>query len=260
MFQSLIQERQSWAKWLIFAIFFVTILLTLFFVSKVYASPSPELVTAQMQQNPVDNKPITLIDDKPTVIEVNITNITKLPINLTPELPEEKPKNISFYEKSIYNITYSVTHPFNDDIQSINSFNYYDDDDAYVSSKNEMNSLYDCSNYCNDIECVYSCVQNWLNTTDGVNCRDSASAFKTAFLASGVKGDYILYKAFIWDESKYNAHRFILLENSNGYYVLDPLWCKRDIDSCVVQHTKSFYEDKTSYNYRGFVYKIDRFY
>jgi len=69
-----------------------------------------------------------------------------------------------------------------------------------------------------------------------------------------------LEKAFIWEPESYNAHRFSLLKNWNGYYVIDPLWCPiEDVDACIKVHTKMFYENPKAKNYRGYVYKTDVF-
>ena len=98
------------------------------------------------------------------------------------------------------------------------------------------------------------------------NCKTSTAAFKIAFLKSPLfklnkTDNFTLKKVYVWDEASYNAHRFITLENGNGVYVLDALWCRDGkLEECVRDATRRFYEDRDSVNYRGIVYKEDKIY
>jgi len=185
-----------------------------------------------------------------------------------------------------------VLEPFDDSIRISHTGSNLDSEDIYTVNSYNLSELMRCSQDKEDLLAVYSCAWEFIHTHD-LNCRASASAFKLAILnseyyknivressadiQSNFSGPTIprkpgqeglgqeeskpfveLYKAFYYD-GDIISHRFILLKNENGYYVLDPQQCNsQSLDYCIFLHTKYFYDVKKAINYRGNVYKIDR--
>ena len=164
------------------------------------------------------------------------------------------------------NIT--LVYPFNSNVKVYNDGYKYDSDDLYLINNYQVSELVNCSKKADSINDVYKCTVEFnkkLLKQGKVNCRVSTSAFKIAFInsplaANGSKADFKLMKAFV-DGSNYNAHRFIVLSNKNGNFVIDPYWGMADnISTAVKKNSDSFYNNKTALNYRGLVYKVDYFY
>ena len=134
-----------------------------------------------------------------------------------------------------------------------------DEDDAYFLTHYDSSDLASCARNATSIAHIYNCVKDFVQTNGG-SCRVATSAFKVAFLNSPLRNSsgFSLMKAYVRDPSNpWNAHRFILLKNKNGYYVIDPYWgIFRGLEDSVVRYTKMFYDDPGSPNYRGKVYKV----
>ena len=164
------------------------------------------------------------------------------------------------------NIT--LAYPFeNRKIETQNSRYKYDDDDLYLVNNFETSELVDCGKNATSLNEVYNCTVEFNKKTlkEGKgNCRTSTSAFKIAFINSPIAAnnngaDFKLMKAFVKD--RYNAHRFIILSNRNGNFVIDPYWgIFDDLTASVKKISDLFYNKKNSMNYRGLVYKVDYFY
>ncbi|MEM2974437.1 MAG: hypothetical protein QW112_02320 [Candidatus Micrarchaeia archaeon] len=171
------------------------------------------------------------------------------------------------------NIT--LLYPF-DKIEVWNNGARYDEDDIYLIRNYNLSVLMNCSRNATSIEEVYSCTAEFnkgLLKEGRGNCRISTSAFKLAFLNSKLysnmnistaEGNFKLMKAFAKGDTpstKYSNHRFILLSNKNGNFVIDPYWGMfEDLNKSVVKYSRSFYDDDNSLNYRRLVYKVDYFY
>ena len=137
----------------------------------------------------------------------------------------------------------------------------YDSDDVYTETYYNTTNLKVCAANASTITDIYTCVQEFNREQPG-SCLTSTSAFKIAYLNSPLYGQphsYELSKVFV-SGPNYNAHRYVVLKNENGYYVLDPLWCRgNNTDFCITTHTKMFYDNEKAINYRGIVFKVDRF-
>jgi len=167
---------------------------------------------------------------------------------------------------TVYN-TY-VSEPFNDDIAVQNYGEDMDPEDIYTSGGYNLTGLLSATSNETDLIQVYKSTKDFVRS-NGMHCRASASAFKLALLNSQFYKDLRksptdpdnpihIYKAFYYDGGVY-SHRFLLLEDKNGYYVLDPLQCEGLVDEfCIYQHTKYFYDVPGSINYRGEVYRLER--
>jgi len=180
------------------------------------------------------------------------------------------------YEKKNVTEVYinrTIFSPYADqEVVKLTNLDKYDGDDKYTLATYDTTELEACGASAKSITDVFACAVQFNKETENKsgNCRTSTSAFKIAFLKSPlyktVKGNstdenFTLKKVYVWDPIKFNAHRFITLENNNGVYVLDALWCKSgNMTDCIKQATKRFYEDKSSVNYRGIVYKEDTIY
>jgi len=163
------------------------------------------------------------------------------------------------------NIT--LVYPFGR-IETLNSGFGYDADDLYLVKNYDLGNLIKCSKNATSVNNIYTCTTKFnadLTKKMQGNCRISTSAFKIAFmnslLAANNSGmDFKLMKAFVRGKG-YNAHRFIVLSNKNGNFVIDPYWgINENMTTAVKKYSKAFYDDKNSTNYRGLVYKVDYFY
>jgi hypothetical protein len=137
-----------------------------------------------------------------------------------------------------------------------------DADDNYLLESHNLSGLAACASNATDVLGVFSCASDY-SWNNNVTCAGSASAFKIAFCSSPLANGsqpFKLFKAFV--ESGFNAHRFILFENGNGFYSLDPAWCPpgpRDfMEKCILASSHDFYSSPEAKNYRGKVKKIDR--
>lgn len=177
---------------------------------------------------------------------------------------------VSYEEKQVTEKIYdnAIFYPFNHQKLEELRTNGWDDDDLYVLRTFDTGSLQSCGASANSIEDVYECVRsfNLGLFADGLgNCRTSTSAFKIAFTASPLaksNNSYKLMKAFVKDENDpFNAHRFVVLSNKNGHFVIDPYWGMfDDMNTSVIRNSDLFYDDSSSKNYRGLVYRIDYFF
>lgn len=157
-----------------------------------------------------------------------------------------------------------VMEPFNDELKSSYSGRSLDSEDLYTMGTYDLSRVRLCSRNRTDIMDVYSCVKSFVHEKN-LNCRAAASTFKIALLESAYYKNIQknnsnktieIYKAFFYDGGIV-SHRFILLKNDNGYYVLDPQQCNsKSNDYCVFLHTKYFYDVPDAINYRGHVYRI----
>lgn len=158
----------------------------------------------------------------------------------------------------------TVFYPFRDRfLEELETGCARDADDEYTIANYNLTTLYACAANARDIKDIFICSIKF-NKENGGMCLSSTSAFKLAYCASGLarqEQPFRLYKAFVADG--YNAHRFILLRNENGFYSLDPLWCPSEsaegVEKCIAFSSKSFYDNPEAKNYRGIVEKIDRF-
>jgi len=138
-----------------------------------------------------------------------------------------------------------------------------DADDEYTVANYDLANLYACAANARDVRDIFICAIRF-NKENGGMCLSSTSAFKLAYCSSPLareKQPFQLYKAFVADG--YNAHRFILLRNENGFSSLDPLWCPSEsidgVEKCIESSSKNFYDNPGARNYRGIVERIDRF-
>lgn len=164
------------------------------------------------------------------------------------------------------NIT--LVYPFgNRKIETQNSGYKYDEDDLYLVSNFQTYDLVACGRNSTSLNDIYNCTVEFNEKTlkEGKgNCRTSTSAFKLAFINSPIAAnnsgaDFKLMKAFVKDG--YNAHRFIILSNKNGNFVIDPYWgIFNDLAASVKKNSDLFYNKESSMNYRELVYKVDYFY
>lgn len=163
------------------------------------------------------------------------------------------------------NIT--LVYPFGR-IEMLNGGFGYDADDSYLVKNYDTGKLIKCGKNATSVNDIYACTIKFnadLAKKMQGNCRISTSAFKIAFvnspLAANNSGvDFKLMKAFVKGNG-YNAHRFIVLSNDNGNFVIDPYWgINENMTTAVKKYSKAFYDDKNSTNYRGLVYKVDYFY
>ncbi|MEM4389757.1 MAG: hypothetical protein QXG98_03760 [Candidatus Micrarchaeia archaeon] len=158
----------------------------------------------------------------------------------------------------------TVFYPFRGrDIEELASGCERDEDDEYTIAHYNLTNLYACAAGARDVVDIFVCAIKF-NRENGGMCLSSTSAFKLAYCASSLSRQeqpFKLYKAFVADG--FNAHRFILLRNDNGFYSLDPLWCpsesREGIERCVEFSSRNFYDNPKAQNYRGIVKKIDRF-
>ncbi len=138
-----------------------------------------------------------------------------------------------------------------------------DQDDAFFQQYYDLGSLKSCAANAKDVLALFSCVQQYNTVTKFTTCQSSTSAFKIAFCSSPLaeqKQNFTLYKAFV-NGPDYNAHRFILLQNKAGYFVLDPLWCApgMKLEDCIRTHTLSFFTSSDAVNARNIVQKLQKF-
>ncbi|MCD6279805.1 hypothetical protein J7J26_03485 [Candidatus Micrarchaeota archaeon] len=161
-----------------------------------------------------------------------------------------------------------VMEPFNRNIKQTYYGKGLDLEDIYTMKTYDLNNVESCSRNQTSILGIYTCVKSFVHEKH-LNCRAAASAFKIALINS----DYYknlkigernrnesveIYKAFFYDRGVI-SHRFLLLKNRNGYYVLDPQQCNsKSNEYCIFLHTKYFYDVPNAINYRGNVYKIER--
>jgi hypothetical protein len=141
-----------------------------------------------------------------------------------------------------------------------------DGDDMYLTGNYNTSALLTCSANATSINDIYGCAKAFnkqLQSEGYGNCRLSTSAFKIAFLNSplaGQRNGYKLMKAFAQTDGGMSAHRFIILSNKEGNFVIDPFWgAGEDLNASVGRYTAAFFDDAGSANYRGSVYKIDVF-
>jgi len=166
-----------------------------------------------------------------------------------------------------------VMEPFRNDVKVSYTGRGLDEEDVYTLRRYDLHEVKSCSKNQSSIMGVYACVKSFVRKNN-LNCRVATSVFKIALLSSDYYDDLSncfssncsddgadrveIYKAFFYDGG-IMSHRFLLLKNNNGYYVLDPQQCtSRSDDYCVFIHTKYFYDVPSSINYRGNVYRIDR--
>lgn len=143
-----------------------------------------------------------------------------------------------------------------------------DENDLYTLANFDVSNVTRCGAQASTVMDVYSCAVQFYreNKGNGANSRSTTSAFKLAFLSSGISespkdSDYTLMKIYMYDKETYNGHSFIALKNNNGYFALDAPWCfGDDMDRCVEATTKGFYEDSSAPFYRGYIYKTDVIY
>lgn len=140
-----------------------------------------------------------------------------------------------------------------------------DSDDIYVLTYYNTTGLIASVQNASSISDIYNAVRQFdinLSQEGLVNCQVSTSAFKIAFLNSPLakeKENYTLMKAFVNDG--YDAHRFIILSNSNGNFVIDPLWgMNENLSQSVETNSNFFYNDPSSPNYRGKVDQVSVFF
>jgi len=155
----------------------------------------------------------------------------------------------SFVFNPFDNITYKQPGGYDEEEQSL--FYYYDQerlerfDDCITGA--EGGSIYD----------IYSCVMN----ISPYHCLDSTGLFIRGLLSSKPVVNGTIYKAYS-KLNKYSYHRFLLLRNSNGYYVIDPYLCMVNnnnetyINDCIYKHTREFYTDNQSILYKGNMYAL----
>lgn len=193
--------------------------------------------------------------------EINITVVEK---NITPTplcvLGFTQFCNITYVNHTITIKNDYVDHPFTDKVRVVNG--WLDIEDLYTMYTLNLTPLYICSSKSSDLLGVYSCSKQYIHE-HRLNCRLAASVMKLALLHShsykNLKGSGIhVYKAFSYD-GNVTSHRFLLLKNENGYYVLDPQQCNSISDEyCIYIHTKGFYDIPSSINYRKHVYLLER--
>lgn len=177
---------------------------------------------------------------------------------------------LGFFSKCKYesvNVTKHVPNqmlfePFKgNNIKELYNYGVYDVEDWYAMSHYNLTELKACSRNSTEIKQIYDCVTEFNLQTD-CNCMVSSSAFKIAYYNSKMfwQGNktYSLIKVYAQDSK--STHRFSMLVNSNGYYVLDPLSCTlNDFDECVSLHTRIFYQDESSPTYRSKIIKIQHY-
>jgi len=157
-------------------------------------------------------------------------------------------------------------YPFNLDVEKTHG--QLDGDDKYLTDNYDTSSLLKCSANTSSINDIYECTKayNKQLAAEGYgNCRLSTSAFKIAFLNSplaGQKNGYGLMKAYAEGTGgSLSAHRFIVLSNKEGNFVIDPFWgADEGLKTAVDKYTATFFGDAKSPNYKDSVYKIDIFY
>jgi hypothetical protein len=163
------------------------------------------------------------------------------------------------------NIT--LVYPFGR-IETLNNGIKYDADDLYLVSNYDTSKLVKCGKNATSINDIYNCTIKFnadLYKKKQGNCRTSTSAFKIAFMnsplaANNSGANFKLMKAFV-KGAGYNAHRFIVLSNRNGNFVIDPYWGQNeDLSTAVKKYSNSFYNETNASNYRYLVYKVDYFY
>ena len=163
-------------------------------------------------------------------------------------------------------INLSLLYPFDpNEVELKSSGLSLDRDDSYLVRYYDTQELIAQAKNASSISDLYDAVREFnVNLArKGIgNCRISTSAFKIAFLNSPLanrSNDYKLMKAFV--EDGYNAHRFIILSNKNGNFVIDPFWGKnKNMSDSVKTYSASFFDDTSAANFRGLVKKVDTFY
>lgn len=145
----------------------------------------------------------------------------------------------------------------------------WDSDDLYTMRMYDVSGLKECGSMAGSISDIYDCVVEFNRAHNATStCRSSTSAFKIAFMqsrlgdvANGTEADYSLAKAFVREGN--NGHRFIVLLNSNGYYVIDPYWgggWGLKMAQAVKEFTRTFYDDAGSANHRSLVDRVEFFF
>jgi len=151
----------------------------------------------------------------------------------------------SFVFNPFENITYKQPEGYDSEEQSL--FYYYD---------NERLKRFDNCTKGKGIYGIYSCVMN----ISPHHCLDSTGLFIHGLITVKPKVNWTIYKAYS-KINKFSYHRFLLLKNDNGYYVIDPYSCMKTknesfIDACIYKHTREFYTGNSSILYKDKVYTI----